>query len=434
MAKKAKQPEFKHCKVSKTSNPRAPWRVFFTVEREGKPKRVFKSFSNEGKALDFAKAKELEASNHGIRYGDIPPEVRRAFDYFRDEAAALGEIGAEVPRFEDLVKTVLDEIRTRHAQKAIAEIHVAEGVERFLDYKKTRVGTLMHSGLADRLKRFAEDFGDRPLSSITADQIDAWLGTLRSRRNPGKLPQVPLLSVLTRNHYRAAIGALFAHGAAPSRAWCPRNPLSDVKPETVAKGRPQAYSPDDAALIMQAALDHKPALVPVLALGMFAGLRTSEAVGFDLATLDFKRDEFRLPYGHKTGSRFAPFLPSCKAWMLAQPRRQGPAWITPPPKQPTDKVPPEYGLHEEMRGLFALAGVRRIVNGARHSFVSYRCAETKNTARVAKECGNSPTMVQDHYEEIVPAAAAKKYFAIRPAAKGAGKSKITHIETGRKTA
>jgi integrase len=113
---------------------------------------------------------------------------------------------------------------------------------------------------------------------------------------------------------------------------------------------------------MQAALDHKPALVPVLALGMFAGLRTSEAVGFDLATLDFKRDEFRLPYGHKTGSRFAPFLPSCKAWMLAQPRRQGPAWITPPPKQPTDKVPPEYGLHEEMRGLFALAGVRRIVN------------------------------------------------------------------------
>jgi hypothetical protein len=43
-------------------------------------------------------------------------------------------------------------------------------------------------------------------------------------------------------------------------------------------------------------------------------------------------------------------------------------------------------------------------------------------------------MVQDHYEEIVPAAAAKKYFAIRPAAKGAGKSKITHIETGRKTA
>ncbi len=100
MAKQAKLPTFIHCKVSKTTHARAPWRVFYTAEKDGKPCRVFKSFAGEGAALNFAETKDREISNHGIRYGDIPPEVRRAFDFFRDESAALVEKGADVPRFE----------------------------------------------------------------------------------------------------------------------------------------------------------------------------------------------------------------------------------------------------------------------------------------------------------------------------------------------
>ena len=113
MAKQAKQPTFTHCKVSKTSHARAPWRVFYTAEQDGKRVRLFKSFADEGKALVFAEGKEREISNHGIRYGDIPPEVRRAFDFFRDESANLRALGAEVPRFEDLISGALGEIRAR---------------------------------------------------------------------------------------------------------------------------------------------------------------------------------------------------------------------------------------------------------------------------------------------------------------------------------
>jgi hypothetical protein len=140
-----------------------------------------------------------------------------------------------------------------------------------------------------------------------------------------------------------------------------------------------------------------------------------EFFSFSLEIHDLAADEFRLVDG-KTGPRSCPFLPACKTWLEAQPRRDGPAWITPPPTiRSQGKASPEYGLHAAMRELFELAGVAKITNGARHSFITFRCAETRNEARVADECGNSAAMVKKHYRNVTTAAAAKKYFAIRPA-------------------
>ncbi|MEO8617683.1 MAG: hypothetical protein ABI600_21320 [Luteolibacter sp.] len=403
MAKQSKRPAFTNCKVKATSNIRAPWRVWFATEKDGKPVRVFRSFADEDKAFTFAQEKELEISNHGVRYGDIPPEVRRAYDYFRDQSAELRGIGAEVPRFEDLISSALIEIRTRHNQVAENQIPVAEVVAEFLAYKKSRVKSRQLANLTDQLKRFASDYGDKPISTVTTAQVEKWLSSLRSRRNPDKLTETPFLSPLSRNHYRAALHALFGYASTPARALCPLNPVSALDPEKVDAGEPQAYSPEDAATIMQTALDQKPDLVPGLALGFFAGLRVSEAQAFDLSKLDRKTDEFRVGDDHKTGARIAPFNDTCKAWIAAQPRRKGPAfaqsartWV------------------DEVAELFTLAKVAQIDNGARHSFISYRCAEVRNDAQVADECGNSAGTIKKHYRQIVTTAAAAKYFAIRP--------------------
>jgi len=423
MAKKAKRPELTHCKVSQTNHPRARWRVFFTTEEDGKRKRVFKSFATEEKAWSFAEKKDLDISNHGVRFGDIPAEVRRAFDYFRDESAVLRGIGAEVPRFEDLVSTALADIRARHHESAVAALPVAEAVEKFIDYKRSRVGPRQLNDLKDRLKRFAIEHGDKSMPSITTTLVESWLGNLRSLRNPGKNARPALLAPLTRNHYRATLHALFEHASAPARGWCPRNVVSELEPELVASDEPEAYSPEDAGKIMQAALDHKPQLVPLLALGFFAGLRVSEAEAFDLGKLDMEADGFRVGHDRKTGARIAPFTPACKEWILSQPRRKGRAWLK-----------CSRSLVDEVSALIALAGVEQIDNGARHSFISYRCAETRDIAAVADECGNSVGTIKKHYRHIVTAAEASKYFAIRPETEGEKKAKITSIETGRMTA
>ena len=418
MAKQTKRPALIHCKVTTTANPRAPWRVWFTTEQDGKPKRVFKSYSDEETAWSEAERKELEISNHGIRYGDIPPEVRRSFDFFRDESAELLAMGAEVPRFEDLVSRSLAEIRAQLKLATESDLPIAEVVAEFLAYKKSRVKERQLANLTDQLKRFATDYGDKPISSVTTAQVEKWLSSLRSRRNPEKLKEAPFLSPLSRNHYRATLHVFFEYASAPARGLCSRNPVADLEPEQVTTGEPEAYTPEQAALVMQTALDHKPELVPVLALGLFAGLRVSEAVEIDLGKIAADVEEFRVT--GKTGPRLAPLTDSCKAWLFAQERRKGKAWTQSP-----------RTLVNEMQALYALAKVEQIDNGARHSFISYRCAEGKDTARVADECGNSVGTIKAHYRQLVTSAAAAKYFAIRPQAKA---DNVTSIEAGRASA
>jgi integrase len=274
-----------------------------------------------------------------------------------------------------------------------------------------------------RLKRFAEDFGDRTLASITSAEIETWLHSLRSRRNPDKLEVPPLLAPLSRNHYRAHLHALFEYGSVATRSWCNGNPVATIEPEEVEQPGPEAYSPEAVARLMHAALESKADLVPVLALGFFAGLRVSEAFGTELETVSIDdEDEDCLEVGDtwKTGGRRAPLTPACRAWLAAQPRRKGKAWQG-----------DEEDFYDELRALLKVAGVEKIDNGARHSFITYRCAEGRNVAVVADECGDSPKVIKKSYRKIVSTKAAAKYFAIRPAGTAAN---VTHIEEGRASA
>ena len=419
MAKKPKKPIYTHVKVNESNQARAPWRVWYAVESEGKQKRVFKSFASEAAAHSFAEDKDREISNHGVRYGDIPPELRRAFDFYRDESADLITKGAEVPRFEDLIFRSLAEIRAQLQLATDADLRIAEAVAEFLAYKMSRVKERQLANLTDQLKRFTTDYGDKPISTVTAPQIEKWLSSLRSRRNPDKLRQAPFLSPLSRNHYRATLHGFFEYASAPARGLCQRNPLAHLEPERVPESKPKAYTPEDAARIMQTALNHKPELLPVLALGMFAGMRASETEVFDLSQLTPTTIEFRVD-SNKSGGRIVPFSDACKAWMFAQPRRKGAACIT----SPRTKI-------DEIAELFKLAQVKQLRNGARDSYISYRCAEIRDVARVADEVGNSPSTIRKHYREIVTAAAAAKYFAIRPEAAA---ENVTGIEAGRASA
>jgi hypothetical protein len=53
-------------------------------------------------------------------------------------------------------------------------------------------------------------------------------------------------------------------------------------------------------------------------------------------------------------------------------------------------------------------------NALRHSYISYRVAETGDAARTSLEAGNSPKMIFRHYREIVDGDAATAWFSIMP--------------------
>jgi integrase len=56
-------------------------------------------------------------------------------------------------------------------------------------------------------------------------------------------------------------------------------------------------------------------------------------------------------------------------------------------------------------------------NALRHSYISYRVAETQDVAKVSLEAGNSPQMIFQHYRELVRPEAAKAWFGLMPAGK-----------------
>jgi site-specific recombinase XerD len=413
MAKKSKQPEFIHCKVTLTTHPKAPWRVSFPVEENGVTRRKRRMFAKEEKAREFAAGHEKDVIDHGVRFGSITAEARRAFDAYRDARHDLRAEGIEPPTFEALVADAVASLRKQHADRQRHRVTVADAVEAFKAYKATRVGPRHKAALKSDLKRFAVVFGDHPVDSVTSAEIEAWLGSLRSARSDGQA-----ISPQTRNKLRKILKALFGYASASAQSWCPRNPLSDIAPEKVKLAEPKAYTPAETAAILNAALAMKSPLLPELALGFFAGLRPTETMLIDLSAIRFDAEEFRVPAGTKTGPRIAPLTPSCKAWLAAQTRRTGAA------------CPLTRKAHSlEMQAVLKAAGVRSIYDGRRHSFITYRTAEKRDVARVADECGNSPNIIKKHYRQLVTSEAAKEFFAIRPVV--VGKSKITNIEEGR---
>ena len=71
-------------------------------------------------------------------------------------------------------------------------------------------------------------------------------------------------------------------------------------------------------------------------------------------------------------------------------------------------------LREARAATVKKSGVAWKDNGLRHSFVSFRLADTQNAPQVALEAGNSPQVVFRHYRELVKPESAKTYFAISP--------------------
>ncbi len=131
----------------------------------------------------------------------------------------------------------------------------------------------------------------------------------------------------------------------------------------------------------------------------------------DWQTVKLERGHIEITAANaKTASRrIVPILPNLAAWLK-------------PHAKQTGKILPSGAdyYHELMREAAAetkmenLPAVELKHNALRHSFISYRVADTQNVAQVALEAGNSPAMVFGHYRELVTTDDAKKWFAIKP--------------------
>jgi integrase len=239
--------------------------------------------------------------------------------------------------------------------------------------------------------RFCRDFGEQPVAAITIEQLDNWLRDLP-------------LSPKSRANFRSHIGVLFSYAA--KRRMIEANPiLHTARPKLVDKP-PEIFTVHELAALLRAARRVEADVVPMLAIGAFAGLRDAEIKRLDWTEVDLARGhiEVKAAKAKSARRRIVPIQPNLAEWLR-------------PHGEMTGSVVPEYARGKLARVRKA-AGLRRWPrNGLRHSFASYRLAATHDAPRVASELGHTtPQLLYSCYRELVLPAEADAYWEIGPAA------------------
>jgi integrase len=147
-------------------------------------------------------------------------------------------------------------------------------------------------------------------------------------------------------------------------------------------------------------------MVPFIAIGAFAGLRSKEIERLDWSEVHLTGPErfieVKASKAKTASRRIVPITDNLAQWLAPFAQASGPVVV--------------YGRNDKQlyQVIAPRAGVEWKRNGLRHSFISYRLAVVKDVGQVSLEAGNSPQMVFRHYRQLVTQSAAAEWFAILP--------------------
>ena len=305
-------------------------------------------------------------------------------------------------------------------------------------------GYLRHLGYD--LEKFATAFHGN-IEAVVGLEIDKWL------RGLGVSPR-------TRNNLRRSVQSLF--NFAISRKYLPKDhDEMDAVPQVKdGGGEIEIFTPKEMTEILKHA-DKR--VIPFLTLGAFAGIRHAEIQRLEWNDLKFDAGiiEIRAAKAKTASRRTVPILDNLRAWLKRKRKEAGPVCVYLNMASEIEslvrainaarravwakknsvgakalKAADEWAaaLRTEERkkkgprrawGTAVPAGAETAAeegwapfawkhNALRHSFISYRVAETQDVAKVSLEAGNSPQMIFKHYRELVQPKEAKAWFEIKP--------------------
>jgi integrase len=307
----------------------------------------------------------------------------------------MSEVIAARDKLAEYGKTLRDavEFYVDHLERVRrCKISVAQLAEEVLEAKRKdgRSAKYIYM-LRLYFKRFCQDFGNRLIADITVEEVDTWLRDL-----PG--------SPKTRADYRANIGVLFSHAA--QRRIIDFNPVAfTAKPKLIDRP-PEIFAVDELRALLEAAQRTEPSVVPMLAIGAFAGLRDAEIKRLEWNEVDVARGhiEVKAAKAKSARRRIVPIQTNLATWLRSY---SGLARLVVPDRA--------RGKLERVRKAAGLT--RWPKNGLRHSFSSYRLAAIHDAPRVASELGHTtPQLLYNTYRELVLPEEAERYWKIAPAA------------------
>jgi integrase len=296
----------------------------------------------------------------------------------------------------------------QHLKTQKASVPLTDAVKALIESKRAagRAEDYLQNRLTNNLGKLTTALPDRTIASVGMTDIEAFLT---------KLP----VAIGTKNTIRTDCVTLWSY--AIKAGWAKENEAQKVDVLADDLDAVEVLTPDEAESLMRAA-DGDVAVY--YALGLFAGLRTDE-----IETIDWQH--IKLDEGHievtaatakrtkkrSRARRLVPITPNLHAWLSTVEEKNRKGTIQGPNfrrreldvRNAAGFGPAAKALEKE--GMKLKDWPRNVM---RHSFVSYRLADTQNTAKTALESGHREQVLFDHYREVVTPKAAKAYFAIMP--------------------
>jgi integrase len=360
--------EYRHSKTH-------PWYIDLRPFNQGR-----KFFKTKAEAESERLRQITTLARHGREAVGLPPGELSAIIQARKKLAAHGKT------IDDAAAFYLDYLeRIRRCNVTVAGL-AKEVVEA---KRKDGHSPIYIADLKKRLATFCGDFGERPIAAITVEELDNWLRNLECGPK-------------SRANFRANVGVLFSY--ATQRRMLDSNPILHTAKPKLPDNPPEIFAVDKLAALLNAAATRAPDVVPMLAIGAFAGVREAEIKRLNWSEIDQRRGhvEIKSSKAKSARRRIVEMQPNLREWLR-------------PYAGMTGAVVPG-NARKKLALVRTAAGLTRWPkNGLRHSYASYRLAAIHDAPRVSSELGHTgPQMLYSTYRELVLPEEAERYWSIIP--------------------
>jgi integrase len=242
------------------------------------------------------------------------------------------------------------------------------------------------------------------MTAIRTNAIDDWIGRLGGKarnKNNARDKVISFFNFAVKKHY---LPEDIPHVAKATTAFSDPRPVITTEEEAAASAQPkEVYLPEEMAKLLAVA---EPDVRVTLELKAFSGIRTEEMVRLWWVLINENTRYINVTEAiAKLKQRAVPIFYNLKCWLASYTQTEK-----------RDRVSKRWSnansLYHVWKRTANQAGLPYRKNAFRHSYISYRLAETKDINLVAYESGNSPEMIRKYYLDLVTPEQAKAWFSL----------------------
>lgn len=361
--------------------------------------RIRQNFTDHAAAL--SRMQELEIQSANLESAARPVVTRLTPEQAADAEAAYKELDGKAP-LHVVVRYFLENYR-----EPVRKITVADAFKQFIaERESSNLRPLSIVNLTSRAKELVETYGGRIVGEIQAD-------TLRELINK------PTRGAKTRGNVRRVLHAFFAW--AHRQGYAAENCAAKIAPIKADRHEPAILTVEQADELLSAARTYKSgALLPYVALGLFAGLRPTEISRLTWQRIDLKAKTITLgsDVAKMRSKRIVEMSDNLREWLtpfaVSRPPIVGTNW-----RRDFDAIklavgfgnPKRISKQDKEKHPDLKPWTQDIM---RHTAISFHLARYQHEGRTAQWAGNSPDMVQRHYKGLVKLTEARRFWKILP--------------------